>query len=108
MFGYLFFNARLGVELASLEQLRHRPNPLTLSLLASMTTPIANIPLVMLTMQLWHNPDEVHNILIGLAFVASVPIASQIVTTIWTFMREFSPLSVAQGRDFKFGCCGER
>jgi BASS family bile acid:Na+ symporter len=36
----------------------------------------------MLTMSLWHNPDEVQNILVGLALVASMPIAGS--STAWS------------------------
>ena len=82
MLGFLLFNAGLGIDLLALKKLRHDPLPLILGLLANMTIPIAYIAVVMLTMQLWHNPDEVQNILVGLALVASMPIAGS--STAWS------------------------
>jgi BASS family bile acid:Na+ symporter len=51
-------------------------------LLANLLIPIVYIGLVMLTMRFWHNPDEVQNILVGLALVASMPIAGS--STAWS------------------------
>ncbi|MEZ6034050.1 MAG: bile acid:sodium symporter [Planctomycetaceae bacterium] len=82
MLGFLLFNAGMGVELSSLRKLRNDPLPLLFGLLANMTIPIAYIGIVMLTMRLWHNPDEVQNILVGLALVASMPIAGS--STAWS------------------------
>ncbi|RCS48322.1 Na+-dependent transporter [Bremerella cremea] len=82
MLGFLLFNAGLGVELSALKKLRHDPLSLLFGLLANMTIPIAYIGLVMLTMRLWHNPDEVQNILVGLALVASMPISGS--STAWS------------------------
>ncbi|MCA9119960.1 MAG: bile acid:sodium symporter [Planctomycetaceae bacterium] len=82
MLGFLLFNAGLGVDLGSLRKLRHEPMTLLLGLFANMTIPIAYIALVMVTMKMWHNPDEVQNILVGLALVASMPIAGS--STAWS------------------------
>ncbi len=82
MLGFLLFNAGLGVELAELKGLRHDPWGLVFGLSANLLLPIAFIGLVMLTMRLWHNPDEVQNILVGLALVASMPIAGS--STAWS------------------------
>lgn len=82
MLGFLLFNAGLGIDLSALKRLRYNPLPLVYGLLANMTIPIAYIGVVMLTMQLWHNPDEVQNILVGLALVASMPIAGS--STAWS------------------------
>ena len=61
-----------------------RSNPLSLvfGLLANLLIPIVYIGTVMLTMRFWHNPDEVQNILVGLALVASMPIAGS--STAWS------------------------
>lgn len=82
MLGFLLFNAGMGVELAELKKLRRDPLSLVLGLLANLVIPIAYIGAVMLTMRLWHNPDEVQNILVGLALVASMPIAGS--STAWS------------------------
>src|SRR5262249_15496578 len=51
-------------------------------LAANLLIPIAYIFAVSQTMRLWHNPDEVQNILVGLALVASMPIAGS--STAWS------------------------
>lgn len=82
MLGFLLFNAGMGVDLSALKALRHNPLSLIYGLLANLLIPIAYIGGVMLTMQFWHNPDEVQNILVGLALVASMPIAGS--STAWS------------------------
>lgn len=82
MLGFLLFNAGMGVELSELRQLRHAPMSLILGLLANLLIPIGFIWGVMPTMRYWHNPDEVQNILVGLALVASMPIAGS--STAWS------------------------
>ncbi|PQO41942.1 bile acid:sodium symporter family protein [Blastopirellula marina] len=82
MLAFLLFNAGMGVDLAALKQLRNTPWPLLLGLAANVFIPLAYIGTVMLTMRMWHNPDEVQNILVGLALVASMPIAGS--STAWS------------------------
>jgi len=82
MLGFLLFNAGMGVELSSLKNLRNDPLPLVFGLLANLLIPIAYIFMVMLTMKFWHNPEEVQHILVGLALVASMPIAGS--STAWS------------------------
>jgi BASS family bile acid:Na+ symporter len=82
MLGFLLFNAGMGVELSALKKLRNDPTSLVYGLLANLLIPIAFIGVVMLTMRFWHNPDEVQNILVGLALVASMPIAGS--STAWS------------------------
>lgn len=82
MLGFLLFNAGLGAEVSDLQAIRHRPWSLVCGLLANLLIPIAFIGLVMQTMRAWHNPDEVQNILVGLALVASMPIAGS--STAWS------------------------
>ena len=82
MLGFLLFNAGMGVELASLKQLRNSPLSLIIGLLANVLIPIGYIGMVMLAMRFWHNSDEVQNILVGLALVASMPIAGS--STAWS------------------------
>ncbi len=82
MLAFLLFNAGMGVDISALKQLRKTPLPLLLGLAANILIPLAYIGTVMLTMRLWHNPDEVQNILVGLALVASMPIAGS--STAWS------------------------
>ena len=82
MLGFLLYNAGLGVDLSALKQLRGDPFLLGYGLLANLLLPVAYIAAVMFTMRIWHNPDEVQNILVGLALVASMPIAGS--STAWS------------------------
>ncbi len=82
MLGFLLFNAGMGIELAALGGLKRDPWSLVLGLLANLFVPIAFIAAVSLIMRLWHNSDEVQNILVGLALVASMPIAGS--STAWS------------------------
>ena len=51
-------------------------------LAANLLIPVSYILGVSLVMDAWHNPDEVQNILVGLALVASMPIAGS--STAWS------------------------
>lgn len=82
MLGLLLLNAGMGVELSALKKLRSDPLLLVFGLLANLVIPIVYIAMVMRTMRFWHNPDEVQNILVGLALVASMPIAGS--STAWS------------------------
>jgi BASS family bile acid:Na+ symporter len=82
LLGLLLFNAALGVELAALKRLKSDPLTLVVGLAANLLIPIGYIAGVMLAMRLWHNSDEVQNILVGLALVASMPIAGS--STAWS------------------------
>jgi bile acid:Na+ symporter, BASS family len=77
----LLFNAGLGVPIGRLRGLARRPAALVAGLAANLLIPIAYILGVTLLMRPWHNPDEVQNILVGLALVAAMPIAGS--STAW-------------------------
>jgi BASS family bile acid:Na+ symporter len=81
MLALLLFNAGLGVRTSELRNLLRRPFPLIAGLVANIMIPIALIFVVTQAMRFWHNPDEVQNILIGLALIASMPIAGS--STAW-------------------------
>ncbi|OWK46444.1 bile acid:sodium symporter family protein [Fimbriiglobus ruber] len=81
LLAFLIFNAGLGVRSSELRGLVRAPLPLALGLAANLLVPVAFIFAVAQTMQLWHNADEVQNILVGLALVASMPIAGS--STAW-------------------------
>ena len=78
----LLLNAGLGVQTSQMRHLLRRPWSLLAGLAANLLIPIAYIFAVSRTMRLWHNPDEVQNILVGLAVVASMPIAGS--STAWS------------------------
>ena len=78
----LLLNAGLGVQISQLQGLARRPLALLAGLVANLLIPIGYILGVSLVMHAWHNPDEVQNILVGLALVASMPIAGS--STAWS------------------------
>src|SRR4051794_3278063 len=82
MLAFLLLNAGLGVQTGQLRNLLRSPSPLIAGLAVNLLLPIAYIFAVSQTMRLWHNPDEVQNILAGLALVASMPIAGS--STAWS------------------------
>ncbi len=82
MLACLLFNAGLGVNTAQLGGLLRRPRTMVAGLSANLLFPIVFILSVSWWMRLWHNPDEVQNILVGLALVASMPIAGS--STAWS------------------------
>lgn len=82
LLGILLFNAGMGVDFHSLKQLGNHPRSLGWGLAANLFIPIIFIGLVMIGMSVWHNSDEVQNILVGLALVASMPIAGS--STAWS------------------------
>jgi bile acid:Na+ symporter, BASS family len=81
MLALLLFNAGLGVKISDLRSLLHSPFALIAGLAANMMMPIAFIFAVTQGMRFWHNSDEVQNILVGLALIASMPIAGS--STAW-------------------------
>lgn len=82
MLSFLLLNAGLGIEPSQLKRLLRRPLTLAGGLAANLLIPVAFIFCVTQAMRFWHNPDEVQNILVGLALVASMPIAGS--STAWS------------------------
>jgi bile acid:Na+ symporter, BASS family len=81
MLASLLVSASLGVKLSQVREMLRRPGPLGAGLAANLIVPIAFILVVTRAMAGWHNADEVQNILVGLALVASMPIAGS--STAW-------------------------
>ena len=81
MLASLLFNAGLGVKMGELIQLRRKPLLMMGGLLGNLVVPLAFIVTLSVAMGLWHNPEEVQQILMGLALVASMPIAGA--STAW-------------------------
>jgi bile acid:Na+ symporter, BASS family len=82
LLGFLLLNAGLGTQIAGLRQLARHWAVLVAGLVANVLVPVAFILCVTAGLRVWHNPDEVQNILVGLALVASMPIAGS--STAWS------------------------
>jgi len=81
MLASLLFNAGLGVKLGELRHLLRKPMILFGGVFGNIATPLVFIVAISFAMRLWHNPEEVQQILVGLALVASMPIAGA--STAW-------------------------
>lgn len=81
MLASLLLNAGLGVNLSQGREMLRRLRLLGTGLAANLIVPIAFIFVATRAMTGWHNADEVQNILVGLALVASMPIAGS--STAW-------------------------
>jgi BASS family bile acid:Na+ symporter len=82
MLALLLMNAGLGVKTSRLRNLLRSAPLLGSGLAANLLIPIAFIFGVGQIMRPWHEPDEVQHLLIGLALVASMPIAGS--STAWS------------------------
>lgn len=82
MLAALLLNAGLGVRPTAIREMLRGPGLLGAGLAANLLIPIAFIFGVTQAMAGWHNADEVQNILVGLALVASMPIAGS--STAWS------------------------
>lgn len=82
MLSFLLFNAGLGVKNKELKMIIKQPGILFSGLLGNLLVPLFFIFVAHFLGMFWHNPDEMQNILVGLAIIASMPIASS--STAWT------------------------
>jgi BASS family bile acid:Na+ symporter len=82
MLSFLLLNAGIGVDLAHLRRLRERVWFVILGVVANVVIPLVCVLLISPLQYLWHNPDEMQNILVGLALVVSMPIAGS--STAWS------------------------
>jgi BASS family bile acid:Na+ symporter len=85
MLAFLLLNAGLGVKAAELDRLIRSSTILLTALAANLLIPIAFIFLVGQVLRPWRPPDEpdaVQNLLVGLALIASMPIAGS--STAWS------------------------
>jgi bile acid:Na+ symporter, BASS family len=90
----LLFNAGLGMKFSDMRFLVRIHKLLTAGLLANILVPMTYTVLVAALLRSWHNPDETQNILVGLALVATMPIAGS--STAWTQNSDGNlPLSLA-------------
>jgi bile acid:Na+ symporter, BASS family len=82
MLSLLLFNAGLNIDNSQLVNLLKQPKILMSGLLANLIIPILFTFIVSIVMMSWHSQDEVQNILVGLALIASMPIAAS--STAWS------------------------
>ena len=82
MLAALLFNAGLGVQLKRMRGMLQTSRMLLIGLLANLLIPLLFILGMSQTLRLWHNPIEVQSILVGLALIASMPIAGS--STAWS------------------------
>jgi bile acid:Na+ symporter, BASS family len=77
----LLFNAGLGVKTQALTQLTSRPTLLVAGMIGNLLTPLLFIMALSTLLTLWHDSEEMQQILVGLALIASMPIAGA--STAW-------------------------
>lgn len=82
LLAFLLLNAGLGIRVKGLHQWKRSGPALILGLLGNFFIPVLFIFGSKLLMQFWHNPDEVQNVLVGLALIASMPVAGS--STAWS------------------------
>jgi BASS family bile acid:Na+ symporter len=77
----LLFNAGLGTRIHELKKLAHQPGLLMAGIAGNLVVPLSLILAASFLMSFWHNPEEVQQILTGLALIAAMPIAGA--STAW-------------------------
>jgi BASS family bile acid:Na+ symporter len=82
MLSFLLFNAGLAAKTQDLKSLVKYPKALIVGLTGNILIPIVFIYFIKNCLFFWHNQDETQNILVGLAILGSMPIASS--STAWT------------------------
>jgi bile acid:Na+ symporter, BASS family len=81
MLSLLLFNAGIAIKIEELVVLRQRPMVPIAGFAVNTLAPIVLIAALFGTLQLWHNSDELQNLLVGLALIVSMPIAGS--STAW-------------------------
>lgn len=82
LLAFLLFNAGLGIRMASVRDWARSSVALISGVMGNLIIPLLYILALSQLMRLWHNPEEAQNILVGLALVASMPIAGS--STAWS------------------------
>lgn len=81
MLSFLLFNAGIGIKLNELQTLFQKPTALIAGLIANLSVPILFALCLLPFTKYWHSPQEVQNLLVGLALIGSMPIAGS--STAW-------------------------
>ena len=82
MLAALLLNAGLGVKTEELTRLLQKPFVLLCGVSCNLMIPLAFIVAVSFLMHIWHDQEEIQQILVGLALVAAMPIAGA--STAWS------------------------
>jgi bile acid:Na+ symporter, BASS family len=82
LLAFLLMNAGLGMQISPWRQWGRSIFILKCGVIGNLLIPLLFILFVSQVMRLWPNPDEVQNILVGLALVASMPVAGS--STAWS------------------------
>jgi len=82
LLAFLLLNAGMGIRIVSFREWVRSSEALLAGVAGNLFIPLLYILFIAAIMQLWHNPEEVQNILVGLALVASMPIAGS--STAWS------------------------
>ena len=77
----LLFNAGLSADASELAQVARKPQIVLFGLAMNLLVPLAFLLIAYPVLRLWHDPDEVQNLLLGLAVVAAMPVAGS--STAW-------------------------
>ena len=83
MLALILFNAGLGVKTRELGQLLQNPKLLLGGVVGNLATPLVFILALKYAMGIWHNPEEVQQILMGLALWVVLPSLLGILTHKW-------------------------
>jgi bile acid:Na+ symporter, BASS family len=75
MLSFLLFNAGIGIKTSELKGLSKRPWLVVAGFLANTMVPVVLVLMFHGLLIKWHNPDELQNLLVGLALIAAMPIA---------------------------------
>jgi BASS family bile acid:Na+ symporter len=71
----LLFNAGLGSAASEMTRVVRKPKVLLIGLAVNLAVPLLFIFLALPFFRLWHDRDDIQNLLLGLAIVAAMPIA---------------------------------
>ncbi len=82
MLSFLLLNAGLGIKVQEIKDLLLKPKLAIIGFLANVFFPILLIFLLKVILGLWHNQDELQNLLTGLALIVAMPIAGS--STAWS------------------------
>lgn len=82
MLATLLFNAGLGVNIEELSQVLKKPKFLICGLIGNWLIPVCLILFLSVLLKIWHDSEEVQQILVGLALIAAMPIAGA--STAWS------------------------
>lgn len=80
MLSFLLFNAGLGIQTNELRELSKRPLLIIVGFVANILVPMLLVTAFHGVLLQWHNPDELQNLLVGLALIAAMPIAGSAAT----------------------------